>query len=147
MATDPPSQNYDNHRKFVRAFHMVALPILLINLIFSAYVAVTSLSLESVIALLVAFALIIVGLYARIFALGAQDRVIRLEERLRLHELLPADQQHTIDKLTTGQLIGLRFASDGEVAHLVAAVSAEAIVDREEIKKRVTNWRADHQRL
>ena len=78
MATAAPAQNYDNHRKFVRAFHLVALPILLINLIFSAYVAVTALSVESVIALLVAFALIIVGLYARIFALGAQDRVIRL---------------------------------------------------------------------
>ncbi len=147
MATAAPAQNYDNHRKFVRAFHMVALPILLINLIFSAYVAVTSLSVESVMALLLAFALIIIGLYARLFALAAQDRVIRLEERLRLHELLPADQQHSIDKLTTGQLIGLRFASDGEVANLVAAVSTEGIEDREDIKKRVTNWRADHQRL
>ena len=147
MATDAPAQNYDNHGKFVRPFHMVALPILLINLIFSAYVAVTSLSVDSVIALLVAFALIIVGLYARMFALGAQDRVIRLEERLRLGELLSEDQKHTIDKLTTAQLIGLRFASDGEVAGLVAAVSAEGIEDRDEIKKRVTNWRADHQRL
>ena len=147
MATDAPAQNYDNHRKFVRPFHMVALPILLINLIFSAYVAVTSLSVDSVIALLVAFALIIVGLYARMFALGAQDRVIRLEERLRLGELLSEDQKHTIDKLTTAQLIGLRFASDGEVAGLVAAVSAEGIEDRDEIKKQVTNWRADHQRL
>ena len=147
MATDAPAQNYDNHRKFVRPFHMVALPILLINLIFSAYVAVTSLSVDSVIALLVAFALIIVGLYARMFSLGAQDRVIRLEERLRLGELLSEDQKHTIDKLTTAQLIGLRFASDGEVAGLVAAVSAEGIEDRDEIKKRVTNWRADHQRL
>ena len=147
MATAAPAQNYDNHRKFVRAFHGVALPILLINLIFSAYVAVTSLSVESVIALLVAFALIIVGLYARMFALGAQDRVIRLEERLRLHDLLPPDQKHTIDQLTTAQLIGLRFASDGEVVALVEAVCAEGIEDRDEIKKRVTNWRADHQRL
>ena len=147
MATAAPAQNYDNHRKFVRAFHMVALPILLINLIFSLYVAVTSLSVESVIALLVAFALIIVAIYARMFALSAQDRVIRLEERLRLRDLLPPDQKHPIDKLTTAQLIGLRFASDGEVVALVEAVSAEGIEDRDEIKKRVTNWRADHQRV
>ncbi len=147
MATAAPAQNYDNHRKFVRAFHGVALPILLINLIFSAYVAVTSLSVGSVIALLVAFALIIIGLYARLFALAAQDRVIRLEERLRLHDLLPPEQKHTIDKLTTAQLIGLRFASDGEVVALVEAVSAEGIEDRDEIKRRVTNWRADHQRV
>jgi hypothetical protein len=126
---------------------MVALPILLINLIFSAYVAVTSLSVESVMALLVAFALIIVAIYARMFALGAQDRVIRLEERLRLRDLLPPEQKGTIDKLTTAQLIGLRFASDGEVVALVEAVSAEGIEDRDEIKKRVTNWRADHQRV
>ena len=85
--------------------------------------------------------------YARLFALAAQDRVIRLEERLRLHDLLPPDQKHVIDKLTTAQLIGLRFASDGEVPALVTTVSAEGIEDREEIKKRVTNWRADHQRL
>ena len=147
MATAAPAQNYDNHRQGVRAFHMVALPILLINLIFSAYVAVTSLSVESVMALLVAFALIIVAIYTRMFALGAQDRVIRLEERLRLRDLLPPEQKGTIDKLTTAQLIGLRFASDGEVVALVEAVSAEGIEDRDEIKKRVTNWRADHQRL
>ncbi len=147
MATAAPAQNYDNHRKFIRAFHMVALPILLINLIFSAYVAITSLSVESVIALLVAFALIIVAIYARMFALGAQDRVIRLEERLRLRDLLPPEQKGTIDKLTTAQLIGLRFASDGEVVALVEAVSAEGIEDPDEIKKRVTNWRADHQRV
>jgi hypothetical protein len=97
--------------------------------------------------LLLAFALILVFFYARIFALRAQDRVIRLEERLRLAELLPPDQKHTIGQLTTSQLIGLRFASDGEVAALVATVRAEGIEDRDEIKKRVTNWRADHQRV
>ena len=85
--------------------------------------------------------------YARLFALGAQDRVIRLEEKLRLRDLLPPEQKHTINKLTTEQLIGLRFASDGEVGALVATVSTEGIDDRDEIKKRVTNWRPDHQRV
>ena len=102
--------------------------------------------MDSVIGLLVAIALVIVGLFARLFALSAQDRVIRLEERLRLRDLLP-DQSGTIDNLTTAQLIGLRFASDGEVGALVATVTAEGIDDRDEIKKRVTNWRADHQRV
>ena len=147
MATDAPPQNFANHRKFVRGFHLVALPILLINVIYSGYVAATSFSVDSVIGLLVAVALILVAFFARIFALGAQDRVIRLEERLRLRDLLPPDQKDTIDKLTTAQLIGLRFASDGEVGDLVAAVTAEDIQDREEIKKRVKNWRADHQRV
>lgn len=147
MPTAAPPQDYGNHRKFVPLFHMVALPILLINLIFSGFVAVTSFSVDSVIALLVAFALMLVAFYARIFALGAQDRVIRLEERLRLHDLLPPEQKGTVDKLTTAQLIGLRFASDGEVGDLVAAVTAERIEDREEIKKRVKDWRADRQQL
>ncbi len=146
MATDAPPQNFANHRKFVRGFHYVALPILMINLVYSGFVTVTSFSVESVIALFVAFALVMIGLYARLFALGAQDRVIRLEERLRLRALLP-DQTGTIDQLTTGQLVGLRFASDGEVGELVAAVSTEGIEKADEIKKRVTNWRADNQRL
>jgi len=147
MATDGPPQSYANHQKFVPGFHYVALPILMINLIYSGYVAATSFSGDSVISLLVALALVMIGLFARLFALGAQDRVIRLEERMRLHELLPPDQGGVIDNLTTEQLIALRFASDGEVGALVATVTAEGIQDRKEIKKRVTNWRADHQRL
>ncbi len=146
MATAAADQNFDNHQKFVPGFHYVALPILLINVIYSGFLTATSFSVDSVIGLLVAIALVIVGLFARTFALGAQDRVIRLEERLRLRDLLP-DQSGTIDNLTTAQLIGLRFASDGEVGALVAAVAAEGIEDRKEIKKRVTNWRPDHQRL
>ena len=146
MATAAADQNFDNHQKFVPGFHYVALPILLINVIYSGFLTATSFSVGSVIGLLVAIALVIVGLFARTFALGAQDRVIRLEERLRLRDLLP-DQSGTIDNLTTAQLIGLRFASDGEVGALVATVTAEGIEDRKEIKKRVTNWRPDHQRL
>ena len=147
MATDGPTQNFANHQKFIPAFHFVALPILMTNVIYSGYLAATSFSVGSVIALLVAIALVIIGLFARLFALGAQDRVIRLEERMRLRDLLPPDQGGAIDNLTTRQLIALRFASDGEVGALVATVTAEGIQDRKEIKKRVTNWRADHQRL
>ena len=147
MATDGPPQSYANHQKFVPGFHYVALPILMINLIYSGYVAATSFSVDSVISLLVALALVMIGFFARLFALGAQDRVIRLEERMRLHELLPPDQGGVIDNLTTEQLVALRFASDGEVGALVATVTAEGIQDRKEIKQRVTNWRADHQRL
>ena len=147
MASDAPAQSYDNHRKFVPGFHYAAMIILLINLLYSGYVAVTSFSLDSAMALLLAFGLVMIGLYARLFALKAQDRVIRLEERLRLHELLSPDQKSMIDNLSTAQLIGLRFASDGEVGELAAAVSAEGIQNGDEIKKRVKNWRADHQRV
>jgi hypothetical protein len=147
MATAVPAQNFDNHRKFVPGYHYVAFGLLMINLIYSGYVAVTSFSLDSVVALLLAVALMMIAFYARIFALGAQDRVIRLEERLRLHEILPPEQRSTIGALTTPQLIALRFASDGEVAELVATVISERIEGREEIKKRVKNWRPDHHQL
>ena len=93
MATAAPSQDFKNHQKFVPAFHYVALPLLLVNLIYSGYVAVTSFSLDSVMALLLAVAVMIVAFLARFFALGAQDRVIRLEERLRLHRGSPAGSE------------------------------------------------------
>lgn len=147
MASAAPPQDYDNHRMFVPGYHYVAFGLIAINLLYSLYETVTSFSVDSVMAVLLAVGLVLVFFYARIFALRAQDRVIRLEERLRLHDLLASDQKDTIGKLTAEQLIGLRFASDGEVAALVATVTAEGIQDREEIKKRVTNWRPDHQRV
>jgi hypothetical protein len=147
MTTAAPAQNFASHRKFVPGYHYVAMIILMINFIYSAYVVATAFSVDSVIGLLLAVALVMLGFYARVFALGAQDRVIRLEERLRLRELLPPEERGTVERLSTKQLVGLRFASDGEVAALVAAVVTEGIEDADEIKKRVTNWRADHQRL
>lgn len=84
---------------------------------------------------------------ARRFALGVQDRVIRLEERLRLERLLPDDLKGRIGELTTDQLIGLRFASDAEVPGLVRRILAGELADRKAIKQAVGNWRADHQRV
>ena len=89
MTTVVPFQNYDNHRKFVPGYHYVAMMTLLINVIYAGYVAVTSFTLGSVMGLFLAVGLVMLGFYARFFALSAQDRVIRLEERLRLRDLLP----------------------------------------------------------
>ena len=85
--------------------------------------------------------------FARVFALGVQDRVIRLEERARLERLLGSEQRDAIYGMDTDLLIGLRFASDGEVAALFNAIVAEGITDRADVKKRVNNWRADNQRI
>lgn len=84
---------------------------------------------------------------ARRFALGVQDRVIRLEERIRMERLLPDDLQGRIGELTTDQLIGLRFASDADVPGLVRRVLDGELTDRKAIKQAVENWRADHQRV
>ncbi|MEJ2203706.1 MAG: DUF6526 family protein [Gemmatimonadota bacterium] len=92
-------------------------------------------------------ALILVSYYARTFALGVQDRLIRLEERLRMERLLPDDLRARIGEFSTEQLVGLRFASDDELPELARRVLAEGITDRKVIKKSVGNWRADHQRI
>lgn len=146
MAETTP-QNYGNHAKFVPMFHYVAAPILLVNLGVALYRAVTGFSGDTVLTALVAVALLIIGLFARIFALGAQDRTIRLEERLRLHELLPDDKKPRINDIETSQLVALRFASDDELPGLVDKVLSGELTDQKSIKQAVSSWRADHQRL
>jgi hypothetical protein len=142
---DQVTQTYSTHRKYVPAFHFLTLGILVINLGWSVYRLFRPVApvFDSVLALLVAFALILIALYARTFALTAQDRVIRLEERQRLAELLPADLRPRIGDLTRGQLIALRFAGDGEVAELTRKVLAGNITNRDEIKKLIKDWRPD----
>jgi len=146
---DPLAQSFQNHRKFVPGFHFVTLGILTLNLLWSLYRLFTGTLpvFDRVLAVLVAFALALLAFYARTFPLGAQDRVIRLEERLRLARLLPADLQPRIDELSRGQLIALRFAGDAEVADVVRKVLAENITKQDDIKKLIRDWKADHFRL
>lgn len=141
------AQSFATHRKFVPAFHYVMAPILLGNIFVHAFEVFRGPNATSVWQLLVAIAIAIGAFYGRLFALAAQDRVIRLEERLRMRELLPADLQPRIDDLTREQIIGLRFASDGELAVLTARVLKDNIQKRDEVKKLVTHWRADTHQL
>jgi Family of unknown function (DUF6526) len=141
------TQTYQTHRKFVPAFHFVAAPILLGNVLVQAYQVVRGPNLPNVGNLLVAIAILIGLFVARLFALSAQDRVIRLEERLRMRELLPAELQARIPDITREQIIGLRFASDGELPTLVAQVLRDNVQKRDDIKKMVKTWRADHHQL
>lgn len=141
------SQDYGNHRKFVPAYHFVASGLLLAALIYACIAVIRSFGAASVIQLLTVLALMLVFWYTRAFALGVQDRVIRLEERLRLERLLPDDLRTRIPELTTRQLIGLRFADDQEVVDLARRVLEEGILDHEEIKRLITTWRPDHCRI
>lgn len=140
------AQTYQNHAKFVPMFHYVALPILLVNVFVTAYQAWQQPSLLAAWSILVAAALLAIAFFARVFALKAQDRVIRLEERLRMRELLPQDLSQ-IPYFTTEQLIALRFASDAELPALAATVRRDNIQSRDAIKKMVQHWRADDCRL
>lgn len=141
------TQNFANHRKFVPLFHYVMAPILFGNLFVHLYDLVRGPNLPNLGAFLVAFAILIAAFSGRLFALQAQDRVIRLEERLRMRELLPADLQARIPEITREQIIGLRFASDEELPALVAQVLRDNIQKRDEVKKLVKHWRADHHQL
>ena len=140
-------QTFKSHTKWVPLFHFVAMPILLVNVIWSLVRAATGFSLDTALGALVALALLLVGLLARVFALGAQDRVIRLEERLRMQHLLPDDLKPRINDFTTNQMIALRFASDAELPDLARKVLDENIGERKAVKQLIKTWRADYQRL
>jgi hypothetical protein len=140
-------QNFENHAKMVPGFHYVGSILLLSLLIWAVMGVVRGGGLESIMVVIGVVTLILIGFYARSFALGVQDRVIRLEERLRMAELLPEDLRPRIHEFSTEQLIGLRFASDEELPGLARRVLDEGIADRKTIKKAVTHWRADHQRV
>jgi dolichyl-phosphate-mannose--protein O-mannosyl transferase len=90
MSQNTKVQNFENHVRFVPLFHGVVLGIFAVNLLWSIYRAVRTFSWESVLSLLLAIAFALLAFYARIFALTVQDRVIRLEMRLRLQQILPA---------------------------------------------------------
>jgi hypothetical protein len=137
------AQNFENHAKTVPLFHQVALPILTLNLGWSVYRLARHFSAESVISLLVAAALILVAFYSRVFALTVQDRVIRLEMRLRMQQVLPPDLRGRIPDFTVGQLVALRFASDGELPELARKVLDEKLTDRKAIKKLIRDWQPD----
>ena len=136
-------QSYKNHARTVPAYHFVAFPIFAINVVWSAYRAFVSFSFESVLALLVAIALVLLFFFARVFALTVQDRVIRLEMTLRLTQLLPADLRSRVHDFTVAQLVGLRFASDQELPDLARKVLEEKLTDRKAIKQLIRHWQAD----
>lgn len=145
MSREP--QNYANHAKMVPLYHGLTFGLFMVNLGWSILQVVRSPGWGTLVALLLAVALILLFFFARVFALGVQDRVIRLEERLRMERLLEGDLKGRIGDFTTSQLVGLRFASDEELPELARRVLDEGIRDRKAIKQAVRNWRADHQRI
>ena len=139
-------QNFDNPARFVPIYHYVAAPILLVNLVWAVW-QLRAPSFPALLDALVAGALIILFLCARVFALKAQDRVIRLEMRQRMRELLPEDLQGRINEFTPTQMVGLRFAGDAELPDLARKVLDENITAATPIKKLVTDWQGDYYRV
>ena len=140
-------QNFSNHAKFVPAFHFFVLPVFALNFVQSIYRwKQGEFSFNGFVGVLTAAALIALAFVARVMALRVQDRVIRLEERLRFARLLPADLQGRIEDFRPSQLIALRFASDAELPGLARKVLDGNITDTKAIKQMVQNWRADYLR-
>jgi hypothetical protein len=145
MADRP--QSFASHARMVPGFHYVTGLFAIVYLAWSVWRAVTLRDVESHFDMIGAFALTGVYWYARVFPLKAQDRVIRLEEQLRMTRLLPAPLAERAATLSTRQLIALRFASDQELAELVEWVLAGSVTDAKAIKQRIRSWRPDHQRV
>jgi hypothetical protein len=140
-------QNFANHTKIFPPFHFFVVPVLLVNLGVQLYwMKAFWFSYTGIFGVLMALALIVGFFSARLFALSVQDRVIRLEERLRYQRLLPADLQARIDEFTVAQLVSLRFASDAELPTLARKVLDEKLNERKAIKQLVKNWKPDYLR-
>jgi len=152
MAERKP-QTLANHTRFDPPFHFFIVPILAVGVIFAFIHFFAHLShadfrdkLHAILLILLALAVMTWVFKTRLYALKVQDRVIRLEERLRLMQLLPDPLRSRIPELTEGQLIGLRFASDAEVPKLTERALNENL-SRNDIKKAIQNWRPDYWRV
>ncbi|WP_158790159.1 DUF6526 family protein [Granulicella sp. L60] len=145
----PAPQSFKNHTRLDPLFHFVIIPLLLLNLIFSIYITVHNWPAYRHTHLwwiVMAIVFLLMADRARGSALKAQDRVIRLEERLRLHALLPAEDRAHIDELTAKQLTALRFASDAELPALAHKTLTQNL-EPKAIKQNITDWRPDHHRV
>ena len=140
-------QNFANHGKIVPVFHLFVVPVFVANFIWSLFrLGNLGISFAGIFGVLLAAALVVLVFEARLFALAVQDRVIRLEERLRYERVLPADLQARCGELTIHQIVALRFASDAELPVLTRKVLDEKLQKRKAIKRLVKNWRPDYQR-
>lgn len=140
------SQTFENHTRLVPAWHFVAAPILLLNFGFAISQIVKVQSFATIVQLLLSIALLIMWAFSRVFVLTVQDRLIRLEMRLRMASALPTEMRSRIPEFTVGQLVSLRFAGDDELPALARKVLDEKIVERKAIKKLIKNWQADEVR-
>jgi hypothetical protein len=139
-------QTYANHVRWDPPFHFFALPVFLLLAIAGTVHFLWRPGLHSALMFVAAAALATVVVKSRLSALKVQDRVIRLEERQRLALLMPEPLRSRIPELTEGQLVALRFASDGEVAKLAERTLSEKLSPAD-IKKAIQTWRPDYWRV
>jgi hypothetical protein len=152
MAENKP-QTFANHTRLDPPFHFFVVPIFVLGLIFALIHFFAHLKhsdfrddFHAFLLILLALALLTLVFRVRLYSLKVQDRVIRLEERLRLTQLLPEPLRSRIPELSEDQLCGLRFASDAEIPKLVERTLNEKL-SRKQIKQAIQTWRPDYWRV
>ncbi len=141
------AQNFQNHTRFFPLVHFVIFPIMLLNLVWQSVMMYFYPTWDRGEAIILAVTLILLSLAARVQAIKAQDRVIRLEEKLRYKELLPKDLAEKAISLSAGKMIALRFASDAELPALVEKTLRGELNTGKEIKLAIKDWRGDYLRV
>ncbi len=141
-----PAQNLQNHAMYDPPFHYFLLPVLLLGLGKAVWDLIEGVNRNTIFGLIWTLAIIVIAFKARVYALKVQDRLIRLEEQLRMQRVLPPAMQDKIAQLNEDQFIGLRFASDEELPGLGEKTLANHW-KRAEIKKEIRNWRPDYFRV
>jgi hypothetical protein len=136
-------QSYANHTRWHPPFHFFVLPVMLINFVWAIVECVKNPGRNQAWWIVVSLALVVMAFLVRTNALKAQDRIIRLEERLRYQQLLPAELAQQCGTLGIGPTIALRFASDEELEGLIREVLGGRLTKSAEIKKAIKNWRGD----
>lgn len=144
---DQPEQNYANHIRLDKPYFFAVAPIMLAGLILCGIAAARDFGLDTLGPLLMAIATAGIWVKARSYATQNQDRIVRLELRLRLEKLLGDDLRARIPELSRAQIIGLRFASDEELPDLTRKALDGDLTTAADIKKLVKNWQADHWRV
>ena len=145
----PEPQNYKNHTRFDPPWHFFIAPALLLNILFAIGYTIRHWPAHCVLLCWWVFMSVVLLMAvgkARQHSVKAQDRIIRLEERLRFAALLPADELARSKALTESQIIGLRFASDDELPGLVKRTLDQGLTQKQ-IKESITNWRPDYFRV
>jgi hypothetical protein len=142
--SEKPTQSYAHHLKFVRGYHVYLFGGIFLHLLWSFWQLFQEPGIASLDQVLIALILLGLLYYIRAFPLKVQDRLIRLEERLRLTTLLPEELRGRITELRPRQLVALRFASDEEIPELVRLVLDQDIKSSQEIKQKIKTWRPDH---
>jgi len=140
-------QTYETHRRWHPIYHFVAFPIIAINFLVAVWFAWKIQRPITLWAAIDALAIVVLAYVVREYATKTQDRIIRLEEAVRLGRVLPEELRGRVGELTGRQLIALRFCPDDELPDMTRAILDGELKGSEQIKRKIQKWRADHHRV